>query len=153
MQTTQCCIVVDTYFVEVVIGADELLKLALDVEQLLFRKLELRQWDSSFAESTQEPNFVRLQEDETFTLGIGSSCGPAHPMNVVLWIICPIRQSLHPASAILSSLHVLPGGSNWMTQSTAGISRPRAATSVAKRVPESALQNSKNRAVRVFCFI
>lgn len=33
------------------------------------------------------------------------------------------------------------GGSNWTIQSTAGISNPRAATSVHSRVPDSALQN------------
>jgi hypothetical protein len=39
-----------------------------------------------------------------------------------------------------------------MIQSTLGISRPRAATSVHKRVPDGALQNSKKVVVRFCCF-
>jgi hypothetical protein len=39
-----------------------------------------------------------------------------------------------------------------MIQSTMGISRPRAATSVHKRVPDGALQNSKKVVVRFCCF-
>eukprot|EP00967_Tisochrysis_lutea_P153214 scaffold301866_cov26-Tisochrysis_lutea.AAC.3 len=37
-------------------------------------------------------------------------------------------------------------------QSTAGMSRPRAATSVDSRIPDDAEQNSKKVAVRLFCF-
>ena len=44
------------------------------------------------------------------------------------------------------------GGSNCTIQSTSGISRPRAATSVHSNVPELALQNSKNVVVRFCCF-
>ena len=44
------------------------------------------------------------------------------------------------------------GGSNWTIQSTSGISRPRAATSVHNKAPELALQNSKNVVVRFCCF-
>lgn len=44
------------------------------------------------------------------------------------------------------------GGSNCTIQSTAGMSRPRAATSVHKRVPVSALQNWKKVVVRFVCF-
>jgi len=44
------------------------------------------------------------------------------------------------------------GGSNWTIQSTSGISRPRAATSVHSNVPELALQNSKKVVVRFCCF-
>lgn len=44
------------------------------------------------------------------------------------------------------------GGSNWTIQSTAGMSKPRAATSVHKSVPDSALQNWKNVVVRLVCF-
>ena len=39
-----------------------------------------------------------------------------------------------------------------MIQSTLGISRPRAATSVQSRIPVGALQNSKNVLVRFCCF-
>ena len=39
-----------------------------------------------------------------------------------------------------------------MIQSTRGISKPRAATSVQRSVPDSALQNSKNVVVRFCCF-
>lgn len=39
-----------------------------------------------------------------------------------------------------------------MIQSTAGISKPRAATSVQSKIPFSALQNSKNVFVRFCCF-
>ena len=44
------------------------------------------------------------------------------------------------------------GGSYCTIQSTAGISRPRAATSVHSRIPVSALQNWKNVVVRFICF-
>ena len=44
------------------------------------------------------------------------------------------------------------GGSNWMIQSTAGMSRPLAATSVHSRMPFSALLNSKKVLVRFCCF-
>lgn len=44
------------------------------------------------------------------------------------------------------------GGSNCTIQSTAGISKPRAATSVHRSVPDSALQNWKNVVVRLVCF-
>lgn len=44
------------------------------------------------------------------------------------------------------------GGSNCTIQSTAGISNPRAATSVQSSVPDSALQNWKNVVVRFVCF-
>ena len=39
-----------------------------------------------------------------------------------------------------------------MIQSTRGISNPLAATSVQRRIPDSALQNSKNVFVRFCCF-
>lgn len=44
------------------------------------------------------------------------------------------------------------GGSYCTIQSTAGISRPRAATSVQSKIPVSALQNWKNVVVRFVCF-
>lgn len=44
------------------------------------------------------------------------------------------------------------GGSYWTIQSTSGISRPLAATSVQRRMPESALQNWKNVVVLFVCF-
>lgn len=44
------------------------------------------------------------------------------------------------------------GGSYWTIQSTSGISRPLAATSVQRRMPESALQNWKNVVVLLVCF-
>ena len=44
------------------------------------------------------------------------------------------------------------GGSYCTIQSTAGMSSPRAATSVQSRIPVSAEQNSKKVAVRLFCF-
>lgn len=44
------------------------------------------------------------------------------------------------------------GGSNWTIQSTSGMSRPRAATSVHSSIPESALQNWKKVVVRFVCF-
>lgn len=39
-----------------------------------------------------------------------------------------------------------------MIQSTRGMSKPRAATSVQRRIPEEALQNSKKVLVRFCCF-
>lgn len=39
-----------------------------------------------------------------------------------------------------------------MIQSTLGMSRPRAATSVQRRIPVGALQNSKKVLVRFCCF-
>ena len=44
------------------------------------------------------------------------------------------------------------GGSYWMIQSTLGMSRPRAATSVQSRIPVGAAQNSKKVRVRFSCF-
>ena len=44
------------------------------------------------------------------------------------------------------------GGSYCTIQSTAGMSRPRAATSVHSRIPVSALQNWKKVVVRFVCF-
>ena len=43
-------------------------------------------------------------------------------------------------------------GSNCTIQSTSGMSRPRAATSVHRRIPDLALQNSKKVVVRLCCF-
>lgn len=44
------------------------------------------------------------------------------------------------------------GGSYCTIQSTAGMSKPRAATSVHSKMPDSALQNWKNTDVRLACF-
>jgi len=44
------------------------------------------------------------------------------------------------------------GGSNWTIQSTAGMSSPRAATSVASRAPVSAAQKSAKVEDRRACF-
>jgi hypothetical protein len=44
------------------------------------------------------------------------------------------------------------GGSYWTIQSTSGMSRPLAATSVHKRMPDWALQNWKNVVVLLVCF-
>ena len=44
------------------------------------------------------------------------------------------------------------GGSNCTIQSTCGMSKPRAATSVHSRMPSDALQNWKKVVVRLVCF-
>lgn len=67
-----------------------------------------------------------------------------------------------PLPMVPSPLAVLPtrctysigsfGGSYWRIQSTAGKSRPLEATSVQSKIPFSARQNWKNRAVLFSCF-
>lgn len=59
--------------------------------------------------------------------------------------------TVHNKQQALSTLGS-SGGSYWTIQSTSGMSRPRAATSVHSRMPESALQNWKKVVVRLVCF-
>ena len=80
-------IVFETYLVQVVVLADEHLKLALDVENLLGRKLELDKWDLCFLEVAKEANLVGLQEHQTFALAVCTSCGTTDTVNVVSGVI------------------------------------------------------------------
>ena len=80
-------IVFETYLVQVVVLADEYLKLALDVENLLGRKLELDKWDLCFLEVAKEADLVGLQEHQTLALAVGTSCGTTDTVNVVSGVI------------------------------------------------------------------
>jgi hypothetical protein len=80
-------IIIKAYLVQVVVLADEHLKLALDVENLLGRKLELNEWDLRFLEVAKEANLVGLQEHQTFALAVCTSCGTTDTVNVVSGVI------------------------------------------------------------------
>ena len=79
--------VIKAYLVQVVVLADEHLKLALDVENLLGRKLELDKWDLCFLEVAKEADLVGLQEHQTLTLAVCTSCGTTNTVNVVSGVI------------------------------------------------------------------
>ena len=79
--------VIKAYLVQVVVLADEHLKLALDVENLLGRKLELDKWDLCFLEVANEADLVGLQEHQTLTLAVRTSCGTTDTVNVVSRVI------------------------------------------------------------------
>ena len=80
-------IVFETYLVQVVILADEHLKLALDVQDLLGGKLELDKRDLRLLEVTEEADLVGLQEHQTLALAVCTSCGTTDTVNVVSRVI------------------------------------------------------------------
>lgn len=67
---------------------------------------------------------------------------PSHARSNLATPTYPLLQPTHPPA------HPAPLRT-WMIQSTAGMSRPRAATSVHSRMPLSAWQNSKKVVVRL----
>ena len=80
-------VVLKAYLVQVVVLADEHLKLALDVKDFLGRKLELDKWDLRFLEVAEEADLIGLQEHQTLALAICTSCGTTDTVNVVSWVI------------------------------------------------------------------
>jgi hypothetical protein len=80
-------IVIKAYLVQVVVLADEHLKLALNVKDLLGRKFKLDKWDLRFLEVAKEANLVRLQEHQTLALAVSTSCGTTNTVNVVSGVI------------------------------------------------------------------
>ena len=79
--------VTKAYLVQVVVLADEHLKLALDVQDLLGGKLELDKRDLCFLEVAKEADLVGLQEHQTLTLAVRTSCGTTDTVNVVSGVI------------------------------------------------------------------
>lgn len=73
--------------VEVVVLADELLELGLDVEDLLGREVELHDRDASCLEVGEEADFVGLEEHQGATLLAVASCRSADTVNVVARVI------------------------------------------------------------------
>jgi len=80
-------ILIKAYLVQVVVLADEHLKLALNVEDLLRRKLKLDKWDLRFLEVAKEANLVGLQEHQTLALAVSTSCGTTNTVNVVSGVV------------------------------------------------------------------
>jgi len=80
-------IVFKAYLVQVVVFANEHFKLALDVKDLLGRKLELDKRDLSFLEVAKEAYLVGLQEHQTLALAVCTSCGTTDTVNVVSRVI------------------------------------------------------------------
>lgn len=76
--------------VEVVVLHDQLLQLALDVDDLVGRELELGHGHAGLLEVAQEGGFRRLQEHQTPALGVGTSCS-AHAVNVVTRITVKVE--------------------------------------------------------------
>jgi hypothetical protein len=79
------------YLVEIVILADQLLKLRLDVHNLLGWEVELHDWYSGFFEVLEEPNFRRLQEHQTAAPAIGSTGGTSDSVDVVSGVVWGIE--------------------------------------------------------------
>jgi hypothetical protein len=76
------------YLVQVVVGVDQLLQLALDVHQLLLWKLKLDQRNSRILEVLEEANFRWLQKDQASAFAVGAPCCPSNSVDIVSWIIC-----------------------------------------------------------------
>jgi hypothetical protein len=71
--------------------ADQLLKLRLDVHNLLGWEVELHDWYSGFFEVLQEPNFRRLQEHQAAAFAIGSTGGTSDSVDVVSGVVWGIE--------------------------------------------------------------
>lgn len=76
--------------VEVVVLHHQLLQLALDVDDLVGRELELGDGHAGLLEVAQEGGFRRLQEHQTPSLGVGTSRS-AHAVNVVTRITVKVK--------------------------------------------------------------
>ena len=76
-----------THLVQVIVLANEHLKLALDVQNLLGRKLELDERDLRLLEVAQETHLVGLQEHQTLALAVGTTCSTTDAVNVVSGVI------------------------------------------------------------------
>lgn len=76
---------------QVVVLADELLELRLDIDDLLGRELELDNGNSCRLEVREEADLVGLKEQETAALGVGASGGTADAVDVVAGVVGRIK--------------------------------------------------------------
>lgn len=125
--------------------------LQLDVGDFVPRELEFVERDFGLLQVAQEPELLWSQDEQSVPGAALSPSRTTDAMNVLLkskmLISCGSLRSGAVRRTFGSS-----GGSYCTIQSTAGMSRPLAATSVQSRMPDSALQNWKNVVVRFVCF-
>lgn len=80
-----------THLVQVVVLANELLQLGLDVDDLLGRELELHDRNARLLQVLQEPDLRRLQEHQTATLAVCATGGTTDSVDVVSRVIWGIE--------------------------------------------------------------
>lgn len=73
--------------VEVVVLRNKLLKLTLNVDDLLAWEVELDDRNASLAEGREEADFGWLEEEEGTTLAVGTTGGTSDAVNVISWVI------------------------------------------------------------------
>lgn len=134
---------------EVVVLADELLQLRLNVDNLLDGELKLDDGHAGRLEVREEANLIGLEEQETPALGVGASGGTTDTVNVVAGIVRGVKLHNEVDSGDLNTISMVALVEGVRVELT---SRPRAATSVQMRIPFSALLNSKKVLVRFCCF-
>jgi hypothetical protein len=83
--------VAETYLVEVVVLADELLQLRLNVDNLGARELKLHHGHTGLLEVLQEANLRGLQEHQTAALAVGTTGGTTDTVDVVAGVIWGIE--------------------------------------------------------------
>lgn len=77
--------------VEVVVFADQLLKLALHVEDLLGREVELDDGDAGRLEVREKADFAGLEEHEGAAFGVAAAGGSADAVDVVAGVIWGVK--------------------------------------------------------------
>lgn len=94
--------------VQIVVLADELLELRLNVDDLVRWELELNHGHACFLQMLQESDFGRLQEHQTAALGIGTTSGTTDTVNVVPRVIGRVKLNnpVHSGDIQASSSHV-----------------------------------------------
>jgi hypothetical protein len=80
-----------THLVQIVVLANKLLELRLNVDDLVRREFELDYGHACFLQMLQESDFGRLQEHQTATLGIGTTSGTTDTVNVVSRVIWRVK--------------------------------------------------------------
>ena len=81
----------ETYLVEIVVLPNKLLELALHIQNLFARHLELDQRHPCLFEVLQESHLARLQEHQASPLSIRPASGAADSMNIISRIIGRIK--------------------------------------------------------------
>lgn len=76
-----------TNLVEVVVLANELLQLRLDIDNLALRELELDNGNTGLLQVLEETNLGGLEEEQTLALGVGTTGSSSDTVNVVTGVI------------------------------------------------------------------